>query len=340
MRFFLILFIIQLLFASTIQAQKKNAKLDSVLVYSIISNNPKNAEKLTINIVPLKVDLYFPNSSLDVKLSAEYNLDNVVSVGIAYDLAYTDRWNEPFLSYTSYKATSLNVSKPKTSIDFFGEILFNRKIVKETYSFSMNPRSVVVLYTDIAGKAYKYNSIRFSYQYFQSYVGDVNVFTGDEVGFSYRGISEIAGGTMLYGNIILFGISRTKRNYIDLDFVKYGRKYYKSKNQIYFDILYAPEMQFENMILYEDVAFDAYGNIISIGNNSSQYEYTKTYLEYTVDKYTKKSPFGFRMGYMTNHIKSFGGVIGFEIGCRPGPFSLLSNLYIQASIGASISSFK
>lgn len=107
---------------------------------------------------------------------------------------------------------------------------------------------------------------------------------------------------------------------------------YRFKKQLYFDVLLAVKQEFENMYVGTTLELDQNDVPIGINPNST----LANPREYEVNENTVRNPFGIRLGYKATSYRIMGTGFGAEIGFRPGPGSLVKNVYLNLGFNINI----
>ncbi|MGD0711189.1 MAG: hypothetical protein ABR968_08390, partial [Bacteroidales bacterium] len=286
-----ILIAIGLIIVTPIYSQKHNDF--SKYTYNIMQNEPENMENFVVSADFLKGDLYSPNFNFGFGGSVYYRFKNLFSVKLTYDCGILDRIDEPtidddYAMNTYLGGSSFFKSTPKTSVDYIGEYYFSGKIKQKKQTVHLKTSGRVEYVGLIPANLYDQWALRGGLQTFRSYfaasssAGGSTPLSGYMLGDASKTVETLSGGSMFYDKTIVLGISRVRNVNLTVNVEGLGERTSKYITEAYFDILFAPTITIEDMIIAKKGYYDAYGNIINDPNTSSQYTYSPFYYRYVV----------------------------------------------------------
>jgi hypothetical protein len=320
-------------------AEAQRRTQSSELTYSIEKNEPGQAQNLSIYLAPAYVELYKPNSDVSLGYGAGFNFrlpGDKIFLEAHMRNAYIDRWDEGGTNASELSGSPVNGTR--SSLGWGGTATYNFLVRDEEKKYDVTIRSTsrVRYFTLIPGTVRKMMGLRLGadhytneYKFDRGISGTIadrdtspsKTYTSDAQGFF----------TMQKVTTLNVGISRTLLYDLDclLNFreqlgMKRGVHY---SSTLYFDFVYAPSIQFDN--IYVPLSYDFSSN-----------GYGAWYNYHLVDiSGMKKQTMGFKLGWQQYSTKKFGSTIGVEFGSRPGiaGTSFGDNLYLLFKFAFSFS---
>jgi len=297
------------------------------LNYSLERNDPNNMKNFSLKFVPLEFDIYSFNNSMGLSIGGEYEFKNLFALGVDYYFAYSDQWGyvSPFKKRNLTEPSDYSTSNA-TDLSIYARFIVNSKnkeVIEEVYLKS--DRGVKYV-TKIPVKRLQQIGIRLSYSMnsFFANCDNSSNYTLEGKAVNLPGNQEYIlirdAGAMMTNQVLTFGVSRIRKMDLTALFNKgYGEKKVNYRNELYFDIMYAVNQNFENIYLPYDTA----SNVIAV--------------EYEVNEKTKRSALGFRVGYRHTSLQTWGFNYNIESGFRPGPGDLGRNFFLTFGLGINIS---
>ena len=199
----------------------------------------------------------------------------------------------------------------------------------------------VEYYGLVPANIYDQFSFRGGFYTYNSYFASQPITGGNGVpingyleGDSSKTIASINGGSMYSAGTMVLGISKVRNVDLKVNVEGLGERSSRGYTETYFDILFAPKITIQDMIVAKKGYYDNDGNIINESGNNSMNDYLPFYYRYVVDENTSKSKMGLRIGYTDmSFIKKAPFFYGAEIGSKPGVGSFVTNFYIMIKAG-------
>lgn len=356
-----ILFLI--LVTGTIFGQQKDKD------YYLVRNLPDIHNNLLFTFSPTGFDIYNRNPNMFYGIGLTYNHQNKLKIDVDFKQAYLDRRNvyfgntDNFHLYNNNEAFPINESKPFTSLELMGSYTISDFLKSVTRrhitSSAYNANTYTHYYIPYEVDEYHANKLRFGLNQqtttmragywnglFGTYYSDDYVgyrmdrpYSGYIANSSNDSIYSLAGFGQVSTTTIIVGYSSVKQNdeIIKLSNGKMTRLH--SNSEWYVDVLFALNINIQDLIKKSDVYYTSYGLEFDAPSNSYYSYRTQTMnLKYSgVNENTKKSPIGFRVGWKYHNNKSFGWTHNVEAGVRPGIGKTHRNFYFVYKLGLQLS---
>ena len=127
-------------------------------------------------------------------------------------------------------------------------------------------------------------------------------------------------GSNIQEGILFFGLSSSQILNVDINFDRYGESKSSGRFTWYLDAMYAPTINYSNMLV-------VVGDSVDPNNN-----HIISYKTYNINDYTNKFPLGGRVGFQITSLSTWALNAGVETGVRPG-LGLAEGLYFQIKLG-------
>ncbi len=297
------------------------------LNYSLKRNDPNNMKNLSLTFVPLQFDFYSFNNSMGLSIGGEYEFKNFFAFGVDFYYAYSDQWGyvSPFEKRNLTPPSDYSTSNA-TDLRIYARFIVNsteKEVIEEVYLKSDRGIKYV---TKIPVKRVQQIAIRLGYNMnsFFANCDNSSNYTLEGKAVDLLGNQDYImirdAGAMMTNQVLTLGVSRIRKMDLTALFNKgYGEKKVNYRNEMYFDIMYAVNQNFQNIYLPYDTA----SKVIPI--------------EYEVNEKTDRSAFGFRVGYRHTSLQTWGFNYNIETGFRPGPGTLVRNFFLTFGLGINIS---
>jgi hypothetical protein len=300
------------------QKKKKKPKEDEEshqYDYTILRNTPDQVSKLTISLYPLVLPVNFSYGEHD-------GLFLAAGAGASYDI------NEKLTAVTNLSIAYLNadigsgapaVATPWYNFELGGAYYFNTEMKETEEHVYVYHSGNVSYYLKAPMDKYQKLGVRASFVLqntpFRYNGGDFTGYGVNDPSQRQVSLQQHSFMTNVGMGIVALGFVSESVKDFDLKFVNdYGERKTSTKNQFYFDVLLAP------VTTYSDA------NVVYSSTTSND----STVLT-NIDKFSKKSPLGARLGFTFSNLKPFGGSRTLEFGYMPN-----TGFYILAKIGMAL----
>lgn len=274
--------------------------------YKVKKDDPKDFKNFMLSIDPLMMDCYFTNITAGVAVRADYMLGKVLDVSAQYRKPYFDM-NKMMIDQdaaTSY--VGKNGINPMSYLEATAQLHFidkikptnHRVVFYKSTSTSGNYQTTTTKFVDIPGHVRKIKSLRGGVIWHNTSVDFDGIFgeEGEWFGKTEGDTTTVyfgEGGTMMRSMVFYAGLSgQTIANFKVLT-DKYGMKYITPWNNFYVDVMFAPVLNFA------DVIASANNAVYSVENVSI-------------------NRIGWRLGYVVKNHKGPGLSMAMNLGARPG----------------------
>jgi hypothetical protein len=300
----------RILFLSGIFCMSLNLTLAQQVRYKVKIDDPMDFKNFMLHIDPIMADCYLTNITFGVAARADYMVNKVFDLSAQIRKPYFDL-NEVALRDDAENTSSNGVYgkngiKPMSFMEGTFQLHFldkikatNHRIVffKST-STSGNYQTTTTKYVDIPGHVRKVKSLRGGAIWMNTSVDFSNSFgVENEYKFTNKNNNAdtfgFAGGTMMRSVIVYAGLSGQSIANFKVLTDKYGMKYATPWTSLYADFMFAPVLNFADVIS------------------------NKTNAEYNVENIQIKRT-GWRVGYVIRNHKGTSWSMAFNFGARPG----------------------
>jgi hypothetical protein len=300
----------RILFLAGIIGMTMNLTFAQQVRYKVKKDDPMDFKNFMLHLDPIMMDCYLTNITLGVAARADYMVNKVFDISGQIRKPYFD-FNEVGLrddaeSTTSNGVYGKNGIKPMSFMEGTLQLHFLDKIKETNHrivffkstSTSGNYQTVTTKFVDIPGHVRKIKSLRGGAIWMNTAVDFNGTFgTDNEYKFTNKSTDVdtfgLSGGTMMRSMIVYAGLSgQTIANFKVLT-DKYGMKYVTPWNSFYADFMFAPVLNFADVIS------------------------NKTNAEYNVENIQIKRT-GWRVGYIIRNTKGTSWSMALNFGARPG----------------------
>ncbi len=341
-----ILTLIIILIFSTIYSYSQKVDASKIYKIDIERNKSDKLKNLYLGINFFNVDIYTPNINFSLGANAEYNFKNKIILDFSFSSAYADRWNEDNPKDLNTNFTiPLYISQPITSFEYIGKIILYSHFNDCNLRVFVKSEGKYNYFVNVKEKDFIIYASRFGYKSFYSEVatngtgGTLTPFSGYLINTTPQKIETFNQNrtSMMTANMFVYGISRIRYTDIKVNIEDFGEKNCHEMSEIYFDYLFAPKVVLHDILVSEYGYYDLNGNIVFTTQGSTYPSYATPqnfFYQYNINENTKKSPFGFRLGYKYTDLKNKINLMwGTELGCRPGYGTLKDNVYLLFKVG-------
>ena len=327
---------------STVTPPSPFASSDRTIHYEPQRNEPANSGIFGIVVNPAYLDVHGLNLNIGGGAEFFYTWRSLLRISGGYYFAYADNIGgenhkgEPNEDWVSY-GTAVNV-KPSSSIHLLLSPTISSWEKTDDYHITLGKadrNSIAV--SRVSGTVLKAITGRLGYVVDKRMIETKNgiAFETNTPAFNYNYQGEVyplrpenldKGNTMMQSNIAVIGVALTtfRDMKITLDDDRYtGRRQEKSQTDVFFDLLYAHQLQFQDMIYYHSLEYPTQ-------------KQAKGHLPQRLDlSATPVNKLGARVGYqfIGMYKRNFGAKCLIELGLRPGPSNAEGNLYLQITYG-------
>lgn len=295
--------------------------------YKVKKDDPKDFKNFMLHLDPLMMDCYFTNLSAGVAVRADYMLGKVLDVSAQYrkpyfDMNYNSLKDETVGFYGKNGIKQMSYMEATAQLHFLDKIkpTNHRVVFYKSTSTSGNYQTTTTKFVDIPGHVRKIKSLRGGAIWHNTSV-DFDGLFGTEGEWSGKMEGDTTtvyfsqGGTMMRSMVFYGGLSgQTIANFKVLT-DKYGMKYITPWNSFYVDVMFAPVLNF--------------ADVISSANNAT----------YTVEN-AKINRIGWRVGYVIRNHKGPGMTMALNFGSRPGIVGeggiMSPRLFFDMNVGVGI----
>lgn len=299
--------------------------------YKVKKDDPMDFKNFMFHLDPIMVDAYLTNITFGVAARADYMVNKIFDLSAQIRKPYFDMnensMRDDAVNTNSEGVYGKNGIKPMSFMEGTFQLHFIDKIKSTNHrivffkstSTSGNYQTTTTKFVDIPGHVRKIKSLRGGAMWMNTSVDFKNTFGADnEYKFTNNKNVDtfgLTGGTMMRSVIVYAGLSGQSIANFKVLTDKYGMKYATPWNSFYADFMFAPVLNFADVIA------------------------NKTNAEYKVENVNIKRT-GWRVGYVMRNTKGTSWSMAFNLGARPGIVGekgiTTSRAFIDMNFGISL----
>lgn len=286
--------------------------------YKIKRDNPEDVKNLIIHLDPLFADVYFTDLAMGFAARADWMMNRVLDVSMEWRRPYFDmNWmdvqefklpseagqgmtNKPYMPKNGF--SQYTYLEPTVRLHFRDKIKesTHRLVLSQSSYTSGNTRTTNTQFINVPGKSRKIASLQGAVCWMDMPVLYDGFLNGNAADFQLEpknggdAITAQAdfGGTMMRTMTFIGGLSFQRIDNLKALTDKYGVKYSTGWTNFYFDVMYAPIVNFADVV-------DDQGNEYDVTNS-------------------KVNRLGWRVGYALKNTKGTALSMKINMGNRPG----------------------
>lgn len=295
---------LMIVFSFVLNAQAQQVR------YKVKKDDPSDFKNLMIHLDPMMIDCYFTDITFGVSARADYMLSKILDVHAQWRKPYWDmnEWslNDDYNSnsntgfYRDGGVKTMSWMEGNIQLHFLDRIKStnHRVVFYKSTSTSGNYQTVTTKFVDLPGHVRKIKSLRGGAYWHNTSVDFGNVFSkeGEWKATPSNGgaaVDVTQGGTMMRSVVVYGGLSGQSIANFKVLTDKYGMKYITPWNTFYVDFMFAPVLNF--------------ADVISKADNTT----------YKIDNANIKRT-GWRVGYTMRNHKATNLSFNMSFGVRPG----------------------
>lgn len=317
-----IIFFCLAIFASFVTLAQEGE--EEVYEYAKLRNLPGRDASLGIIGIPLVLDLNDYNMAFGAEGGLSLYLTNLINLEATYYYSYLDKLFENPGQFGNSAIVPAFESRTAREMKLLTRFYFTRKKYEDEElvrikDVSSGTETIRYMLKVPADRLQLYGA-RIGYTRGVSYF--YNEGEGTQGRYVSDGTEANTGShplnTFLQYGYASVGVSRTKISDLHVYIKNYGERKVSNIQEVYFDLLYAPHMEFENVYLGQ-------------WNGQGEYE---NYQEVSLN--VPVSRLGIRAGYSFSNFEKFGVIYSAEAGIRPGlePIDMIATrIYALLKVG-------